>query len=53
MSQMTEEMNCTDYKEALSQEPGFTDETGHIGHCEACKKYREELLAFDEQIHAA
>jgi hypothetical protein len=46
-------MNCTDYKEALTADPGFHDETGHVEACVDCKAYRAEFLAFDEKISAA
>jgi hypothetical protein len=46
-------MNCTDYKNALTAEPGFHDETRHVESCVDCQAYRDEILALDEKLAAA
>ncbi len=53
MSPMDTKMNCTDYKEALTAEPGFEDESRHAESCAACRAYSEDLLAIDKKIAAA
>jgi hypothetical protein len=53
MSQMSKIMNCTDYREALTTDPGFGDESGHVDGCASCQAYRTETLAFNEKIAAA
>lgn len=53
MNQMGKIMNCTDYKEALTADPGFEDESGHADSCASCHAYRTETLAFNEKIVAA
>jgi hypothetical protein len=53
MSQTTIDMNCTDYKEALTAEPGFIDESGHLESCADCRGYRDEILSLDEKLIAA
>ncbi len=53
MSQMSKMMNCNDYKEALTADPGFEDESGHVDSCASCQAYRAEILALDEKIAAA
>jgi hypothetical protein len=53
MSQATVDMNCTDYKEALTAEPGYTDESGHLTSCADCQSYREEILSLNEKLIAA
>jgi hypothetical protein len=53
MSQATVNMNCTDYKNALTAEPGFHDESGHAESCADCQAYRVEILALDEKLVAA
>ena len=53
MSQTSKTMNCNDYKEALTADPGFEDESGHVESCASCQGYRAEMLAFNEKIAAA
>jgi hypothetical protein len=53
MNQTTTNMNCTDYKNALTAEPGFQDESGHAKACADCQAYRDEILALDERLIAA
>ena len=53
MSQATENMKCTDYKEALTADPGFHDESGHVDNCADCQAYRAEILALNEKLAAA
>jgi hypothetical protein len=53
MSQMSKMMNCKDYKEALTADPGFEDESGHVDSCASCQAFRTEMLAFDAKIAAA
>lgn len=53
MSQMNKMMNCKDYQEALTADPGFEDESGHVDSCASCQAYSAEILALDEKIAAA
>jgi hypothetical protein len=53
MSQATENMKCTDYKEALTADPGFHDESGHVDNCADCQAYGAEILALNEKLAAA
>jgi hypothetical protein len=53
MSQTSKLMNCKDYKEALTADPGFEDESGHVDSCTSCQAYRTEMLAFNARIAAA
>jgi len=53
MSQMSKMTNCNDYKEALTADPGFEDESGHVDSCASCQAYRSEMLAFNDKIAAA
>jgi hypothetical protein len=53
MSRMSKMMNCNDYKEALTADPGFEDESGHVDSCASCQAYRTEMLAFNDKIAAA
>ncbi len=53
MSQMSKMMNCNDYKEALTADPGFEDESGHVDSCAFCQAYSAEILALNEKIAAA
>lgn len=53
MSQMNKTMNCEDYIEALTADPGFEDESGHVDSCASCQAYSAEILALDEKIAAA
>jgi hypothetical protein len=53
MSQVTMNMNCTDYRKALTAEPGYHDESGHVDSCADCQAYRDEILGLDEKLIAA
>lgn len=53
MSQMSKVMNCKDYKDALTADPGFEDESGHLDSCASCEAYSAEILALDKKIAAA
>jgi hypothetical protein len=53
MNQMSKMMNCNDYKEALTADPGFEDESGHVDSCVSCQAYSAEILALDKKIAAA
>ena len=53
MSQTMTNMNCTDYKNAVTAEPEFLDESGHVEACANCQAYRDEILALDERLVAA
>ena len=53
MSQTTENMKCTDYKQALTADPGFTDESGHAESCADCRAYSTGIQALNEKIAAA
>jgi hypothetical protein len=53
MSQATTNMNCNDYKNALTAEPGFHDESGHAQTCADCRAYSDEILVLDEKLIAA
>lgn len=48
-------MNCEEYKEAIAADPSESFEGGavHAAACEACKKFRDEMRAFDSRIAAA
>lgn len=53
MSQENDTMNCEDYKAALTADPAFEDESGHVETCVTCREYDAEILALNEQIAAA
>lgn len=53
MSQVTINMNCTDYKNALTAEPGFCDESRHADSCADCQAYSDEILALDKKLIVA
>ena len=53
MSQMTDTMNCENYREALAANPDFNDESGHVDACTDCQAFNSEILALDERIRAA
>ena len=53
MSQENDTMKCEDYKAALTADPAFEDESGHVETCVACREYDAEMLALNEQIAAA
>lgn len=45
-------MNCETYREAITAEPSFDDDS-HLSECRACRAYRDELLALDRLIGKA
>lgn len=53
MSKAETNMNCTDYKKALTAEPGFRDESRHVESCVDCQAYRDEIQVLDEKLIAA
>ena len=53
MSQKNDMMTCDDYQEALTANPAFNDESGHLDSCASCQAYRAEIFAFDEKLAAA
>ncbi len=53
MSRKKDMMNCEEYREATTTDPGFTDESGHVDSCDSCQAYTSELLAFNDRIAAA
>jgi hypothetical protein len=53
MSQENDTMKCEDYKVALTADPAFEDESGHVDTCVACREYDAEILALNEQIASA
>jgi hypothetical protein len=53
MSQATDIMNCEDYKEALTANPDFEDESGHVHGCADCQVYSREILALNANIALA
>lgn len=53
MSQTTDKMNCNDYREALTANPDFDDESGHVHGCADCQAFNSDILALDERIRAA
>ncbi len=53
MSQENDTMKCEDYRAALTADPAFEDESGHVETCVACREYDAEMLALNEQIAAA
>lgn len=53
MSREKEMMNCENYREALTADPGFDDESGHLDACVACREYSAEMLGLNTRIAAA
>jgi len=53
MSKAGTNMNCTDYKKALTAEPGYHDESRHVESCADCQTYRDEIQVLDEKLIAA
>jgi len=53
MSRENEMMNCEDYRETLTADPRFDDESGHLDTCAACREYSAEMLALNDDIAAA
>lgn len=52
MSQ-AKEMNCKEYRQAFTSEPGFEDESRHADHCVECHDYSAGILALDIDIARA
>jgi len=52
MSQ-AKEMNCEEYRHALTAEPGFKDESRHADDCVECRGYSAGILALDADIARA
>lgn len=46
-------MDCDEYRQAISAEPRFDGDAGHIASCESCREYRDEILALDARIARA
>lgn len=53
MSQMNDEMNCTDIQTALAADPAFKDESGHLQGCADCQAYQGDLKVLDQRMRAA
>ena len=53
MSRVDKTMNCDDYRQALTADPGFEDESSHAEACASCRSYAEEMAAFNDRIAAA
>ena len=52
MSQ-AKEMNCEEYRQALTTDPGFEDESRHADVCVECREYRAGMRALDANIALA
>ena len=52
MSQ-AKEMNCEEFRQALTAEPGFEDESRHADNCVECREYSAAILALDSDIARA
>lgn len=46
-------MNCDEYREAISADPGFDGAAGHLVGCQACREYRAAILDLDGKIARA
>lgn len=46
-------MNCEDYRVALTADPEFKEDSGHVHACADCQAYSSEILALNEDIAAA
>ncbi|MCH9004336.1 MAG: DUF3379 family protein [Proteobacteria bacterium] len=46
-------MNCEDYRAALTADPEFEEDSGHVHACADCQAYSSEILALNEDIAAA
>ncbi len=46
-------MNCEDYRKALTTEPAYEDESGHVRTCARCQAFSSEITALNERILAA
>jgi hypothetical protein len=47
------DMNCEDFRRALTADPGFEDETRHADACVDCREYSAAIMALDADIAAA
>ena len=43
-------MNCEDYRVALTADPEFEEDSGHVHACADCQAYSSEILALNEDI---
>lgn len=46
-------MHCEEYRNALTADPGFEDESRHADSCVACREYSAGILALDANIALA
>ncbi len=46
-------MNCEEFRKAITADPAFDGGAGHVAACEACRTYRDELVALDGRIARA
>ncbi len=55
MSAAGQNMNCSDYREAIAADPSesFDGGAAHASACVSCSSYREEMRAFNEKIALA
>ena len=43
-------MNCDDYRQLITADPSSEEGGEHLSQCDACRAYRLEMQAFDQQI---
>ena len=53
MSQVTNTMNCEDYKSALTADPAFDGGKDHLTACADCQAFRGEFRELNEKIARA
>lgn len=46
-------MNCEEYRESIATDPSSDDGAEHVNTCDACRSYRDQMRAMDEQIAGA
>jgi hypothetical protein len=46
-------MNCEEYRQALTADPAWTDETGHAAACAGCQAYTRKLQSLNLEIARA
>ncbi len=46
-------MNCEEYQQAITADPSFNDDAGHVSGCPACQDYRVQMRLLDSQIARA
>ncbi len=46
-------MNCEEYQAALTANPSFDDDAGHLSECAGCQAYRAEIQALEQTISRA